>query len=280
MKECAMPIRKDETGKRWVEMELLVPGTPEQVWQAMATGPGYAGWFVKSEIEPRVGGSLVFDFGEGATSPGEVTAFEPPHRFAYVERDWEKGAPPVATEITITARSGQRCVVRMVHSLFTSSDAWDDQVEGFESGWPSFFAVLRVYLAHFAGAPAACFMAMRPSNADALATWLRLGEALGLSGASVGERRQLTGGPERCSGIVEHVYQDSAQRYLLLRLDEPSAGVIVMGTHDKGASSHPAAGEGKSSVGMCRYFYRTDPEARRAEAEPRWREWLGQTFGS
>jgi hypothetical protein len=25
-----MPIRKDD-GRRWVEMELLVPGTPEQV---------------------------------------------------------------------------------------------------------------------------------------------------------------------------------------------------------------------------------------------------------
>lgn len=46
-----MPVKKDGTGKRWVEMELLVPGTPEQVWQAMATGPGNAAWFVKGEID-------------------------------------------------------------------------------------------------------------------------------------------------------------------------------------------------------------------------------------
>ncbi|ESZ18472.1 hypothetical protein X737_18045 [Mesorhizobium sp. L48C026A00] len=32
-----MPIKKDETGKRWVEMEFI---TPEQVWRAIATGPG------------------------------------------------------------------------------------------------------------------------------------------------------------------------------------------------------------------------------------------------
>jgi uncharacterized protein YndB with AHSA1/START domain len=117
-----MPIKKDATGKRWVEMELLVPGTPEQVWHAMATGPGNAAWFSKMEIEPRVGGTFRIDFGEGVVTSGEVTMWEPPHQFGYVERDWEPGAPPVATEIAIAARSGDRCVLRMVHSLFTSSD--------------------------------------------------------------------------------------------------------------------------------------------------------------
>ena len=32
-----MPIKKDGTGKRWIEMEFIVPGTPEQVWQAIAS---------------------------------------------------------------------------------------------------------------------------------------------------------------------------------------------------------------------------------------------------
>jgi hypothetical protein len=31
-----VPIYKDENGKRWVEMQFLTPGTPEQVWQAMS----------------------------------------------------------------------------------------------------------------------------------------------------------------------------------------------------------------------------------------------------
>ena len=35
-----MPVRKDDSGRRWVEMEFLVPGTPAQVWHAIATGPG------------------------------------------------------------------------------------------------------------------------------------------------------------------------------------------------------------------------------------------------
>jgi uncharacterized protein YndB with AHSA1/START domain len=263
-----MPIKKDGTGKRWVEMELLVPGTPEQVWHAVATGPGTTAWFVRAEIEPRVGGAVLFDFGEGATSKGEVTAWEPPHRIEYVERDWQEGAPPVATEITVTGRSGDRCVVRMVHSLFTSSDAWDDQVEGFESGWPGFFAVLRLYLAHFASAKATSFIVNRPANAVALAAWRRLNDGLGLSNASVGERRTSASGPERWSGVVEHVHQDQKQRYVVFRVEEPGPGIALVGTDDKG---------GRANVGICRYFYADGPAA--SEAESRWREWLAATFG-
>src|SRR5262245_8550048 len=200
-----MPIREDGTGRRWVEMEVLVPGTPEQVWQALATGPGMAAWFVKGEIEPRVGGVFRLDFGQGALTSGEVTVWEPPHRFNYLERDWAPNAPPVATAISITSHAGDQCVVRMVHSLFTSLDDWDDQLEGFEQGWPAFFAVLRIYLARFAGADAASFVAATSTSTDSLSAWLHLGEALGLLGANFGERRATSAGPEPWSGIVELV---------------------------------------------------------------------------
>ena len=92
-----MPIRHDGSGRRWVEMEVLVPGTPEQVWRAMATGPGNTAWFTATRIDERVGGALHFDFGANGSSTGEVTTWEPPLRFEYVERDWAEGAPPVAT---------------------------------------------------------------------------------------------------------------------------------------------------------------------------------------
>ena len=145
-----MPVKKDDSGRRWVEMEFLIPGTPEQVWQAIATGPGMSAWFTPTTVDERVGGAITFDFGADncgdATSSGSVTAWEPPARFAYEERDWSGDAPPVATEVVVTSHSGDRCVVRMVHSLFTSKDDWDDELESFESGWPGFFEVLRVYL--------------------------------------------------------------------------------------------------------------------------------------
>jgi hypothetical protein len=131
--------------------------------------------------------------------------------------------------------------------------------------------VLRVYLAHFAGAGATSFVAMTPSNADALSAWKRLGEDLGLTGANVGERCAAPSGPEKWSGVVEHIHQDARQRYVLLRLDAPSPGVALLGTDAKGS--------GGTSVSLARYFYGDDSAALAAESEPRWRNWLTTTFG-
>lgn len=263
-----MPIKKDGSGKRWVEMELIAPGTPEQVWQAMATGPGNTAWFTRTAIDERVGGTIHFDFGPNGQSKGEVTVWEAPLRFGYVERDWAEGAPPVATEITITARSGDRCVVRMVHSLFASTDDWDGQMEGFEGGWPGFFQVLRVYLAHFAGMKAASFLVMTSVEAPHLDAWKRLTEGLGLVGANVGEE-----GPpqtsEKLSGLVEHVEQDDRQRYIVLRLSRPAAGIALIGTYDLGNATNAS---------MAFYLYGDDAEQRAAASEPGWRDWLKETF--
>src|SRR5690606_5036984 len=142
--------------------------------QAMATGPGNTAWFTKTTVDERVGGEIFFDFGPDGQSKGEITICDPPHRFAYVERQWLEGAPAVATETTITGRTGRagnQCVVRMVHSLEASSDEWDHHLEGFESGWSVFFEVLRLYLTHFAGQPAAAERVVETCTGDDLAAW-------------------------------------------------------------------------------------------------------------
>lgn len=263
-----MPIKKDKTGKRWVEVEWVVPGTPEQIWQAMATGPGNSAWFTKTTIEEHVGGALRFEFGADMSSNGEVTVWEPPQRFGYVEREWSDGAPPVATEITIESRSGGQCVVRMVHSLFASSDDWDDQMEGFESGWPGFFAVLRIYLTHFAGKQGRSFQAMATTEGDHVTIWKRLTEALDLTGANVGERRTTPQVPESLSGMIEQVHQDAKQRLVLMRQDAPPT-IMMAGIYGMGQNVN---------VSICLFSYGDDAEARSAASEGKWRTWLGKTF--
>lgn len=264
-----MPIKKDETGKRWVEMELIVPGTPEQVWQAMATGPGYTAWFTPATIDERVGGKIRFDMGENGESKGEVTVWEPPLRFGYVERDWAEGAPALATEITVTAKSGDRCIVRMVHSLFASTDDWDDQMEGFEAGWPGFFEVLQLYLSHFAGMKAAVASAMASVKAPHLDVWKRLTEGLGLSAANAGEERTTPQTPQQLSATVEGVKQDNRQRYLLLRLNQPAPGIALIGTYTI---------KDATNVGIALYFYGAAAAQHAAASEPRWRDWLVRAF--
>jgi activator of Hsp90 ATPase-like protein len=265
-----MPIKKDGTGKRWVEMEFIASGTPEEVWHAMATGPGNTAWFTKATIEERVGGSLKFQFGADVISTGEVVTWQPPNYFAYVERNWNGDAPDLATEITITARSGSKCLVRMVHSLFSSTDDWDDQMESFEGGWPGFFAVLHVYLKHFAGHKAAAsFLAMSSTAGEHLETWKRLQDALDLAGANVGERRTTSAKPEELSGVVERTDQGDKIRLILLRLEKPQPGIALMGTYDTGE---------RVNVSMAMYLYGDDVEGVAAESERKWRAWLSETF--
>jgi uncharacterized protein YndB with AHSA1/START domain len=266
-----MPIKKDGTGTRWIEMEFVTPGTPEQVWEAMATGPGNTAWFTKATIDGRVGGAIELDMGTNGKQKGEVTAWEPPTRVAFVEREWSEGAPPVATEITITARSGDRCTVRMVHSLFTSLDDWDDQMEGFEKGWPGFFEVLRLYLTHFPGQHAASFMAMSMTDGDHLSIWKRMLEELDLTAPNVGEHRTSARVPESISGIVERVDQVPDQRYIIMRLQSPGPGIAIFGTNAMGS---------QVGASMMIYFYGDGADARAAGSEQKWREWLGARFAA
>ncbi len=261
-----MPVKKDGTGKRWVEMEFVTPGSPEQVWAAMATGPGNVAWFAQAKIEERVGGKIQFSFGADIISSGLVTFWEPPHQFGYVEIGWMEGAPPVATEITITSRAGGKCVVRMVHSLFASTDDWDDQLESFEGGWPAFFTVLKLYLANYAGETGASFQVMKSlPGADAAAVWKRLTEQLGLHGADVGERLTLPARPEALSGVVIAVHQEGKVRVVTLHLDAPTPGVAIVGTYDGGDAV-------RASTSL--FAYGDDAPVKAAEREKIWRAWL------
>src|SRR5262249_36977307 len=125
-----MSLKKDPSGRRSVQVEVEVPGTPEEVWQAIATGPGVSSWFVPTEIEERDGRPVAVKahFGPGMDSHATVTAWEPPHRFAAESGDLGPNAPPIGTEWIVEARSGGTCVVRVVHSLFASTDDWDNQL--------------------------------------------------------------------------------------------------------------------------------------------------------
>jgi uncharacterized protein YndB with AHSA1/START domain len=268
-----MPLKRDDSGRRWVEMEFLVPGTVEQVWRAIATGPGLTAWFTPTTLDERVGGAISFDFGEGdcgeQTSSGTVTEWDPPHRLAYEEHEWSGEAPPVATEVVVTSHSGDRCVVRMVHSLFTSKDDWDDELESFETGWPGFFDVLRVYLRNFAGKPAAIAHAAVRHPGAAAETWSRLIDALNLRGVNVGDHHETFSPAPRLAGVVEKVHQDSFSRDVMIRLDEPSDGIAIVGTCQMG--------EAASGV-VSLYLYGESAAELAAAEQPKWEQWLAEVL--
>lgn len=264
-----MPLKRDDSGRRWVEMEFLVPGTPEQVWQAVATGPGMSAWFTTTHIEERVGGAISFDFGDencGAdVSSGKVTTWDPPVRLEYEEYGWNGDAPPVATEVTITARSGDRCVVRMVHTMVTDKDDWDDEIESFETGWPGFFEILKIYLANFAGAQAATIRASATHHGGESLAWSTMTTALNLGAANVGDRVEISGDAPRLAGRIERIHQDGISREVMMRIDQPSQGIAVVGACTVGD-------EGRVMASI--YLYGPDATDVAAAEQPKWTAWL------
>jgi uncharacterized protein YndB with AHSA1/START domain len=266
-----MPVKIDETGRRWVEMEFLVPGAPEQVWHAVATGPGMSAWCMPVTIDEYVGGTITFDFGDGDRTSGPVTVWEPPARFAFEEAGWSGDAPPVTTEVTVATRPPDRCLVRMVHSLFTDKTDWDAELESFEGGWPALFGILRIYLADFADQPSATVSASATCGTGQAAVWAKLMAALDLAGADVGERRSTPPGAPRLVGTVERIQQDRRARMILLRVAEPTAGVASIGT---------CRVSGKAMANVSVYLYGVNA-IRVADAEqPHWTAWLSELLAS
>jgi uncharacterized protein YndB with AHSA1/START domain len=259
-----MSVRKDPSGRREVSLELDVPGTPEQVWQAIATGPGMSAWFMPTRVEERVGGTITVSFDESFESTGTVTAWDPPRRFAYEESGWAPGGPPLATELTIEGRGEGTCRLRLVHSLFATDDAWDDQLASMESGWPWYFEVLRLYLGSFTGQPSAAVRLMRPSSGSEMENWDALTGALGLADASPGNRPAPVETRPALDGIVKRV-GSTGGRMLLMTLERPSEGAGFFAAYTWG---------NQVSLMVALYLFGEKAPAVAAREEPRWKEWI------
>lgn len=264
-----MSVKKEESGRRSVAVEVEVPGTPEEVWQAIATGPGISSWFVPTEVEEGEGGApvkVLSNFGPGMESIATVTSWEPPHRFTADSEDLGPGAPAVATEWIVEARSGGTCVVRVVHSLFASSEDWDDQLASWESGWPTFFRILRLYLTHFRGQRGASFQLMGVAPEPDAEAWSSLAGPLGLKDAGIGQHRTAPDGAPTLAGTVEHTGEGWQ---VILRLDEPAPGIAHLFALPMG---------GKVYLPIRFYLYGEEAPAVVERIEPVWQSWMKEHF--
>ena len=267
-----MPTKKDESGRRYVEVEVEVPGTPEQVWEAIASGPGISSWFVPTTVEKDADGKPVrflASFGPGMDSVSRVTSWNPPHKLAAESEDLGPGAPPIATEWIVEARGGGTCVVRVVHSLFASTDDWDNQLEGVEGGWPAFFRLLRIYLAHFAGQPSAAFQLTGWGPEPKSAAWAALMGSLGLPGKAVGEKATASTTAPPLAGTVERVGEELWPEELILLLEQPTPGIAHF-------FAMPMGGQILLSVRIYLYGPQSDAAAKRDE--PVWQAWISKHF--
>jgi uncharacterized protein YndB with AHSA1/START domain len=263
-----MSVKKEPSGRRSVQVEVEVPGTPEEVWQAIATARGISSWFVPTEFEESDGKpvAVTCNFGPGMAPRSLVTAWDPPRMFAAQGESWG-GSPPIATEWHVEGRAGGVCVVRVVHSLFASTDDWDNQLESTALGWPGFFRTLRIYLTHFRGQRSALMQFVAPVAGTETDAWDALTAALGLSGSSAGQHWTAPAGVPAVSGVAEYVSQSPYD--ILLRLDAPGPGVAALGAFNVG---------GQSMAALTFYHYGDRAAGTVARETPLWQAWIADRF--
>jgi uncharacterized protein YndB with AHSA1/START domain len=255
-----IPLRMD------ISFEL--PGSPEQVWEAIATANGISSWFLPTEMEEREGGAFCIYMGDHGSSAGTVTGWDPPHRLVIEEPDWAAltghdpaSVTPMITEFVIEARSGGTCSLRVVTSAFGSGADWEQECfTSMEMHWRPYFDNLGRYLTSFPGQKVTSLSAGAdvPGTLDGVWDALRLSLGAGTVGQAV-EVRGLTGRVERIGG-------PPGPHELLLRSTTPVPGflgfLLVGGDEDV------------VSVQMEGYLFSDDAPGYVEREKPRWKAWL------
>lgn len=263
-----MPVKKEPSGRRSVQSEVEVPGTPEVVWKAIATGPGISAWFVPAEVNERVGGKSICHFApdDSMDSVATITEWQPPHRFT---AETEEGPGTVATEWIVEAKAGGTCTVRVVHSWFAESDDWDSEMEGHEEGWASFFKILRFYLEHFSDEKAALVPVAAQFDGSVSEAFERLIAPLGVKHDMEGQLAETGGDAPELRGTVLEALNSAEGFSVILKLDMPAQGIA----HMIGLPMH-----GPVHISVRFYLYGDEAMAKAGEIERRWHDWLAERF--
>ena len=196
--------------------EFELKATPEEVWEAIASGPGIDSWFMGvSDVLPGVGGSINTDFG-GYVQRSEITAWEPHRHLAHTSEPSPDGRF-IAFEYLLEAKDGGSTVMRQVVTGFLPGDDWEAEFEAMLSGGQMYARTLRSYVDYFTGRFGVPVSAM-VQHPDFARAWAGMLADLGLpADAAQGDTVTLTpSGREPITGVVDYL----ADGYLGVRTDD------------------------------------------------------------
>lgn len=129
-----------------VRFERLLPGPIERVWAYLVEGEKRATWFCGGDAEPRDGGHVALFFkhslitkeqppegarkmnDEGAMMGGTITAWEPPHRFAF---NWVGMGDPDSDVEFLLSQAGDKVKLVLTHRRLATKD----RMAMVSSGW-------------------------------------------------------------------------------------------------------------------------------------------------
>ncbi len=247
-----------------IELEIEVPGQPEEVWRAVATGPGISSWYVPHSVEERECGAATASFGPGPEMQvaGRVAVWEPPRRVCF---DGGEGVEGLVFDWLIEPAGDASCVVRLVNTGFGQGGEWDAQYDAMTEGWRMFMFNLRLHLEHFSGQTATSALPMSMWAGPIEETWTALTQALGIPPApDIGERIAVES-PD--APVLVGTVVDTAPSRIALLLEQPAPGTAFVTA--EGFGEH-------AGVSIWSYLY-GDIGTEAVERDgPLWQQWLSE----
>jgi uncharacterized protein YndB with AHSA1/START domain len=168
------------TGTRVQEHEVVVDAPIESVWKAITDAEELTRWFVEeATVEPGVGGTIAVSWGGAEKGKSRIEVWEPNHKLRLALMPFKVGTAaedpqtPIINEYTLERRDG-KTVLRLVHSGIPDSPDWDGFYDGTNSGWHSFFRLLRHYLEHHRGKPRSSIKIVGKLPGSLEEAWVRL----------------------------------------------------------------------------------------------------------
>ena len=231
-----------------IRREVVLPATPEAVWEAVATGPGTASWLFPED-----------------PGPDAKVESDHPRRFA-VRTEGPDGFN--AIEFVIEGRDGGTTLLRYVHSGVIAEENWNDQFDAVDGHTDFYLHTLGQYLEHFngrsvtyVGQPSDGISG--PASAGGPEAMDTLREALGISsGAAVGDAVHAhLGAAGTLDGVIDYLTPE------FIGIREPDGLWRFFGRNHYGGV-----------VGMSAHIFRDDVDAAASEAVLK--AWLDDVYAA
>lgn len=227
-----------------------VDASIDDIWQAIATGPGIDSWFMgRNEVADGVVRTVFADCA--------ITASEVGKRFAFTSAVADDGRF-IAYDFLIEGREGASTSLRLVSSGFLPGDDWADEYFAMTRGHALFFRTLLELLTFFPGRSATPVTVTGPMIGDWERAWSTLAAALGLDHpAEVGD--EVTIALDASAPIAGTVY--FVNEHVIAVRATDAMYRLVRGLHGP-------------MLGMHHVFADVDP----ATVERLWQTWIDRVF--
>jgi uncharacterized protein YndB with AHSA1/START domain len=179
---------------RRFETSIQIRAARDAVWQALTEAREIARWFApQAEVDPRVGGRMLWEWGDAHSWPQTIEAFEPGRhlrtRYDSGVADGQGGKRPLFVDFHLEGDRGVT-TLRGTHTGFGPEADFDGEFDGISNGWPVELRSLRLYLEQHRGTDRSLVWALRKTDAPPEQVWAQLVGPDGLAAPDLAATRE------------------------------------------------------------------------------------------